>query len=75
MLNRRYLGWLIAGAYVAPYGPFAQPVAAASAAGGEPAGNPSWAYAPVPRINAATDADGTAIDPSRGSHRHVTARC
>jgi len=25
MLNRRYLGWLIAGAYVAPDGPYCRP--------------------------------------------------
>ena len=31
MLNRRYLGWLIAGAYVAPHGPYCRPGAVAAA--------------------------------------------
>jgi hypothetical protein len=71
MLNRRYLGWLITGAYAGPQGGFRAPDVAVLGAGRarEPATGPAdEAARPAPGFVAAD-----AMDSSRHGHRPITA--
>lgn len=69
MLNRRYLGWLIAGAYAAPQGGFRAPDARTLAA----AGNDDRAT-PAPEVRGVAVFAADATYSSRGSHRSITAQ-
>lgn len=75
MLNRRYLGWLIAGAYAAPQGGFRAPDARTLAAAGTAtaAGNDDRAT-PAAEIRGVAFFAADATYSSRGSHPSITAQ-